>query len=229
MQQLLITGFLLLITTIGFAESNIDPFENVNRSVYKFNQALDENILEPASKTYQKHIPKSAQKTVSNFFGNLSDVSTLSNQVLQFKPIESVTTLGRILINSTIGLGGLFDVASTINLTSEDEDFGQTMAVWGAESGPYVVLPLLGPSNIRDGAGVAVDTTSPSNLVNQLDFVGSAGANAINVIDKRIQLSPVVDFINKSDDPYATARSSYLQKRKFDIYDGDVPVEEEDF
>ncbi|HBA95502.1 MAG TPA: ABC transporter, partial [Gammaproteobacteria bacterium] len=94
------------------------------------------------------------------FFGNLRDVSTLANQILQFKPVESIETLGRILVNSTIGLGGLFDVASDMGLTTDDEDFGQTMGVWGVEEGPYVVLPLLGPSTVRDGAGLFVDTTS---------------------------------------------------------------------
>ncbi|HAD99867.1 MAG TPA: ABC transporter, partial [Gammaproteobacteria bacterium] len=103
---------------------------------------------------------------------NLRDVSTLANQILQFKPVESIETLGRILVNSTIGLGGLFDVASDMGLTTDDEDFGQTMGVWGVEEGPYVVLPLLGPSTVRDGAGLFVDTTSDANMIDKTEGIG---------------------------------------------------------
>lgn len=229
MQQLMIFALLLSITSLGFATPKIDPFEETNRKVYRFNQTLDKNILKPVTEAYQDNIPKTVQAGVSNFFDNLSDISTLSNQVLQFKPIESVTTFGRILVNSTLGLGGLFDIASAIDLVTEHEDFGQTMAVWGAEEGPYVVLPLLGPSGARDGVGAAVDLTAPSNVTNELGFVGSAGVGAINVVNKRAKFSSVIDFVEQSDDPYIATRSSYLQKRKFDIYDGNLPDEDDDF
>ncbi|MBT4123115.1 MAG: VacJ family lipoprotein, partial [Candidatus Ruthia sp.] len=169
-----------------------------------------------------------AQDGVSNFFGNLRDVTTLANQILQFKPVESVETFGRILVNSTIGLGGLFDVASDMDLTTEDEDFGQTMAVWGVEEGPYVVIPLLGPSTVRDGVGVYVDVTSPANMVNEMDDVGFVSASTMNIVDKRVELLPVTDMLDQSDDPYIAMRSSYLQKRNFDVHDGSPPVEEDD-
>lgn len=227
MQQFMIL-ILLSIASLSFAQTNIDPFEDMNRSVYQFNQELDNNILKPTAKAYQDNVPKAAQKGVSNFFGNLGDISTFTNQVLQFKPIESVTTLGRVLVNSTIGLAGLLDVASEVNLTTRDEDFGQTMGVWGAESGPYVMLPLLGPSSVRDGAGVAVDLGSPHNVTRDLGFLGSVGANAIHVIDRRAKLSFTIDLVNQTDDPYVAIRSSYLQKRKFDTYDGNL-LDEYDF
>ncbi len=229
MKKLLISLLLSILSVSAIAEENVDPFEDVNRSIYEFNDTIDDNLLEPVSRAYKDHVPEVAQDGVSNFFGNLRDVTTLANQILQFKPVESAETFGRILVNSTIGLGGLFDVASDMNLTTENEDFGQTMAVWGVEEGPYVVIPLLGPSTVRDGAGVYVDLTSPANMVNEMDDIGFVSASAMNIIDKRVELLPVTDMLDQSDDPYIAMRSSYLQKRTFDVFDGDLPVEEDEF
>ena len=132
MKQLLISFLLFLITnTSTIAEENVDPFEDINRVVYAFNEAVDDNLFEPVSIRYRDHIPGPIQGGISNFFNNLRDVSTLANQILQFKPEESLTTFGRIIVNSTVGFLGLFDVASKVGLTTDNEDFGQTMAVWG--------------------------------------------------------------------------------------------------
>ncbi len=230
MKKILVGFLLLMLGSFTVAEEvDPDPFENANRAIYDFNETIDENVLEPVSRAYKDHVPEIAQSGVSNFFGNLRDVTTLANQILQFKPIESVETFGRILVNSTIGLGGLLDVASEMSLTTEDEDFGQTMAVWGVEEGPYIMLPFLGPSTVRDSVGTYVDLTSDANLVKDMDDVGFLSANTINIIDKRVELLPVTDLLDKSDDPYISMRSSYLQKREFDIYDGNPPVEEDDF
>ena len=217
---------LLLAFNLSVNAEEIDPFEETNRAIYEFNESLDSNVLEPVSRAYKNNIPETAQKGIGNFLDNLGDVSTLANQILQFKPIESAETLARILVNTTIGLGGLFDVASDMGLVTEDEDFGQTMAVWGVEQGPYVVLPLLGPSTVRDGIGTYVDLTSPANMV---DEIGEVGVSVINVVDKRVDLLPITDILDQSDDPYITMRSSYLQKRNNDIYDGNVPVTDDDF
>ena len=217
---------LLLAFNLSVNAEEVDPFEETNRSIYEFNESLDSNVLEPVSRAYKNNMPESAQKGIGNFLDNLGDVSTLANQILQFKPIESAETLARILVNTTIGLGGLFDVASDMGLITEDEDFGQTMAVWGVEQGPYVVLPLLGPSTVRDGIGTYVDLTSPANMV---DEIGEVGVSVINVVDKRVDLLPITDILDQSDDPYITMRSSYLQKRNNDIYDGNVPVTDDDF
>ena len=229
MKRLLIS-FLLFFTlnSIVIAESE-DPFEDVNRATHEFNEVFDSNIFEPISRAYLNYIPDFAQQRVSDFFDNLRDISTLGNQILQFKPAESATTLGRVLVNSTVGLGGLFDVASDISLTTENEDFGQTMAVWGVDQGPYVTLPFLGPSTIRDSVGIYVDTSSPTNLINEMDDIGFVSASMMNAIDQRVELLPVTDIFNQSDDSYIAMRSSYLQKRKFDIFDGNVPVEEDEF
>jgi len=230
MKQLLLSFLLFFMAnTLVFAEEDVDPFEDINRTVYGFNETVDDNLLEPVSRAYKDHVPEVAQDGVSNFFGNLRDVSTLANQILQFKPVESIETLGRILVNSTIGLGGLFDVASDMGLTTDDEDFGQTMGVWGVEEGPYVVLPLLGPSTVRDGAGLFVDTTSDANMIDKTEGIGFISSSAINIIDKRVELLPVTDMLDLSDDPYTMMRSSYLQKRKFDVFDGNLPVEEDEF
>ena len=217
---------LLLAFNLSVNAEEVDPFEETNRSIYEFNESLDSNVLEPVSRAYKNNMPEAAQKGIGNFLDNLGDVSTLANQILQFKPIESAETLARILVNTTIGLGGLFDVASDMGLVTEDEDFGQTMAVWGVEQGPYVVLPLLGPSTVRDGIGTYVDLTSPANMVGEIDEVG---VSIINVVDKRVDLLPITDILDQSDDPYITMRSSYLQKRNNDIYDGNVPVTDDDF
>ena len=216
----------ILAFNLSVNAEEIDPFEETNRAIYEFNESLDSNVLEPVSRAYKNNMPEAAQKGIGNFLDNLGDVSTLANQILQFKPIESAETLARILVNTTIGLGGLFDVASDMGLITEDEDFGQTMAVWGVEQGPYVVLPLFGPSTVRDGIGTYVDLTSPANLV---DEIGEVGVSVINVVDKRVDLLPITDILDQSDDPYITMRSSYLQKRNNDIYDGNVPVTDDDF
>ena len=227
MKQFLISVLLFFTLNVTAAE-NIDPLEDVNRVTHEFNEVFDDNIFEPISRAYKNYIPDFVQERVSNFFDNLRDVSTLGNQILQFKPIESITTLGRILVNSTVGLGGLFDVASNIDLTTENEDFGQTMAVWGMETGPYVTLPFLGPSTLRDSIGIFVDTNSPTKLINEMDDIGFVSASAMNAIDQRVELLPIMDLLDHSDDLYIAMRSSYLQKRKYDVFDGDLPIEEDD-
>ena len=228
MKKLLISLLLLAFSTVTIAEE-VDPFEETNRVVYEFNETIDDNLLEPVSRAYKDHMPDFLQNRVRHFFGNLRDVSTLANQILQFKIEQGAITLSRVLVNSTIGLYGLFDVATDMSLTTENEDFGQTLAVWGVDSGPFIMLPLMGPSTLRDGAGMYVDMTSDANLVNELDDVGALSASAMNIIDKRVELLPITDLLDQSDDPYITMRSSYLQKRKFDIFDGNLPVEKDEF
>jgi len=227
MKKILISFLLLISSTFAVAE--VDPFEETNRAVYEFNEVIDDNLLEPVSRAYKDNMPEFVKNRVSDFFGNLRDVSTLANQILQFKIEQSVATLGRIVINSTVGLAGLFDVAEDINITTDNEDFGQTLAVWGVDNGPYIMLPLLGPSTIRDGMGLYVDVTSDANLINDMDDIDFISANVMNIIDKRVELLPATDLLDQSDDPYITMRSAYLQKRNHDIYDGNVPVSDDDF
>jgi phospholipid-binding lipoprotein MlaA len=229
MKQLLISFLLFfMINSVAVAEDDFDPLENINRTVYEFNEVIDDNLFEPVSRAYKDRMPVFVQDHISNFFGNLRDVSTLANQILQFKPEESFTTLGRIIVNSTVGFVGLFDIASEIELTTDNEDFGQTMAVWGVGGGPYIMLPLLGPSTFRDSLGLFVDLNSDANLISKSEGFGFVSAEVLNLIDKRVELLPATDILDQSDDPYITMRSSYLQKRQFDIFDGNPPVEEDD-
>jgi len=229
MKKILIIFLLFfMINTVAVAEDDYDPLENINRAVYEFNEVIDDNLFEPISRAYKDHLPVFVQDRISDFFGNLRDVSTLANQILQFKPEESFTTLGRIIVNSTVGLVGLFDIASEMELTTDNEDFGQTMAVWGVDSGPFTMLPLLGPSTFRDSVGLFIDLNSDANLISRSEGIGFVSAEALNLIDKRVELLPITDILDQSDDPYITMRSSYLQKRQFDIFDGDPPVDEDD-
>jgi len=229
MKQFLISFLLFfMINAVAVAEDDFDPLENMNRAVYGFNEVIDDNLFEPVSRAYKDRLPVFVQDRISDFFGNLRDVSTLANQILQFKPEESVTTLGRIVINSTAGLVGLFDIASELELTTDNEDFGQTMAVWGVGGGPYIMLPLLGPSTFRDSVGLFVDLNSDANLISKSEGIGFVSAEVLNLIDKRVELLPATDILDQSDDPYIMMRSSYLQKRQFDIFDGNPPVEEDD-
>ena len=199
---------------------NIDPLEELNRPIFEFNQTLDRNLIEPIAISYRDNTPKSIKEGISNFFSNLGEVSTLANQILQFKVDDSFITFSRFLINTTIGLAGIFDPASEIGLIKKDEDFGQTLGIWGVPEGPYFVIPILGPSTLRDTAGLYVDMTSDVNFINNLDTNGEIAATSIKAVDKRVELLPATELINRSFDPYTTMRSSYLQKRRNDVNDG---------
>jgi len=199
---------------------DIDPLEEINRPIFDFNQTLDQNFIEPIAVSYRDNTPESVKKGVSNFFSNLGEVSTLANQILQFKVQDSFSTLSRFLLNTTIGLAGIFDPASELGLTKKNEDFGQTLGFWGVPEGPYFVIPILGPSTLRDSAGLYVDMTSDVNLINNLDTNAEIAAISMKMVDKRVELLPATDLVNRSFDPYTTMRSSYLQKRRKDVNDG---------
>jgi phospholipid-binding lipoprotein MlaA len=227
----LLMSLLWLTFSATIMAKDVDPFEGSNRAVFEFNQTLDENLFEPVAKTYKESMPETAQNRVSDFSSNLDDISTLGNEILQFELFDSVSTFGRILVNSTIGLAGLFDVASDIGLEKTDEDFGQTMAMWGVPSGPYVVLPILGPSTMRDSAGTYADITENVNVNKDLN-VNATEETALlltRAVDIRVKLLSATDLLKNSDDVYIATRSSYLQKRQFNIFDGNPPIEDDDF
>ena len=208
------------IGPINLYLENVDPLEELNRPIFEFNQTLDQNLIEPIAISYRENTPESIKKGISNFFSNLGDVSTLANEILQLKAEDSLITLGRLLINTTIGLSGIFDPASEFGLNKKDEDFGQTLGIWGVPEGPYLVIPILGPSTLRDTAGLYVDMTSDVNLINNLDTNEEIEATSMKIVDKRVEFLPATDLINRSFDPYTTMRSSYLQKRRNDVNDG---------
>jgi len=223
-----ITQFFLILllftgssnATIDLYHDDIDSLEEINRPIFEFNQTLDQNLIKPIAISYRDNTPEAIKKGISNFFSNLGDVSTLANQILQFKAEDSLITFGRLLINTTIGLAGIFDPASELGLIKKDEDFGQTLGVWGVPEGPYFIIPILGPSTLRDTAGLYVDMTSDVNLINNLDTNSEIAATSIKVVDKRVELLPATELINNSFDPYITMKSSYLQKRRNDVNDG---------
>lgn len=192
-------------------------WERANRGIFRVNTGLDRVIVKPLARGYQKVTPQIVDEGVTNFFGNLSDVKTSVNSLLQFKPRAAVTSVGRVVVNSTLGLGGVFDVASKMKLKKYNEDFGQTLAKWGVPSGPYVMLPLLGPSTLRDAVGTVAD-----GLVDPLNYSNyPAQLTAVKVIDKRADLlSSEKALHDLSDDQYSVLRDLWLQRRAYELRDG---------
>lgn len=203
-----------------------DPFESYNRAVYEFNQDFDRAIAKPVAQTYKDVLPDWMDKGITNFFSNLNDVIVLANDLLQFKLKQAASDTARIAFNTTAGLFGFIDVASHMDLPRHKEDFGQTLGYWGVPSGPYFVLPFLGPSTIRDTAGLGVDYTYIDPVVNHVDHLRIRnGLFLVNFIDTR------ADFLNASRllkgaalDPYVYTREAYLQRRRYYVYDGDPPM-----
>jgi phospholipid-binding lipoprotein MlaA len=191
-----------------------DPWESFNRQVYGFNEGLDEAVVKPVAIAYQDVTPALLRTGVSNFFGNLSDIWSLVNNVLQLKPKESVETLARVGVNTTIGLAGVLDVATELKLQKHSEDFGQTLGRWGVPTGPYLVLPLLGPSTLRDTAALPVNWRG--NLVGGVDDSALRNSmTALRVIDLRAGLLRTSRMIDSAAlDKYSFTRDAYLQRRR---------------
>ncbi len=194
-----------------------DPFIGVNRLIFGFNEYLDNLLLRPLAVGYFNHVPRPVQVGVTNFFGNIDDVNTLANNLLQGKIPEAISDCGRILINSTVGIGGLIDVASELGLEKRQEDFGQTLAVWGVESGPYIILPVFGASSTRDALGLFVD--SLLNPIYQIeDDAVRASAFGAERLEWRTGLLPAESLI--TGDRYLFLREAHFQQREFEIEDG---------
>jgi phospholipid-binding lipoprotein MlaA len=201
-----------------------DPWEPMNRRIYNFNAVFDEYVFLPVVRAYEFVLPKFAQTGVSNFFNNLTEINNLMNSLLQFKIVKVFNTIGRIACNTTVGLGGLIDVATHEGVKRENEDFGQTLGFYGLGFGPYLVLPILGPSGLRDTAGLAVDTVVYSLMVNQLidaldtddtnEAILSYSLTALLAIDKRHNQS-FRYFMTGSPFEYTLIRKLYLVSRQF--------------
>lgn len=209
------------------AEANIDPFENVNRAIYWFNGALDKVIIRPIAKGYKNTIPQPIRTGISNFFVNLLEPTTTVNALLQGKPKEASQSLGRFLVNSTVGVVGIFDVARSLDIPKYEEDFGQTFAVWGAGPGPYIMLPFLGPSNLRDFTGT-VTRHALTDVTGDLDADAAAATTAVGLLDTRSKLLGLDETLNLQIDPYAFIRESYSQARLKAIHDGQLLEAEKD-
>tara|TARA_X000000368_G_scaffold269286_1_gene213355 strand:- start:2907 stop:3605 length:699 start_codon:yes stop_codon:yes gene_type:complete len=215
MKKILISSLLLLTVSINSDEVN-DPFEEFNRKTFEFNENLDEKILKPVARFYSNFPPK-VKNGVTNFFNNLEDIETSVNQVLQGKPKKSLNDLTRFFINSTIGLAGFIDVASKIGLERHEEDFGQTLAVWGVGAGPYIMLPGLGPSTLRDTLSRPVSSFS-SITFHMTDTDVNIALKTIDAIETRERLLDVESLL--SGDKYSFVKDAYIQSIAYEVKDG---------
>jgi phospholipid-binding lipoprotein MlaA len=213
---------------------NPDPFEKFNRGVFAFNDGVDQMVIKPIAKTYKTIVPSPIDNGVTNFFSNIDDIVVVVNDLFQLKFKQAASDTGRLLVNSTVGLLGFIDVATDIGLPKHDEDFGQTLGYWGVNSGPYLVLPILGPSSARDAVGVGTDllfdptfyyAASPTTEAGQAILAGGA----VRGVDKRADLLGLEKLLQTAAlDKYAYFRDAYLARREYLVYDGDPPQTDED-
>ncbi|PMS34699.1 phospholipid-binding lipoprotein MlaA [Trinickia symbiotica] len=201
-----------------------DPLESLNRGVFKFNDTVDTYALKPVAKGYQRVVPDPVRKSVTNFFSNVGDVYIAANELLQLKIADGVGDIMRVTINTIFGVGGLFDVATLAKLPKHSSDFGITLGHYGVPSGPYLVLPLLGPSTVRDAAGLVVDYYG-----NPLSYVQPSSVSwalyGVNLINTRANLLGTTDVLQAAAiDKYSFIRGAYLQRRRFLISGGDGAV-----
>lgn len=213
-----------------------DPWEKSNRRVFAFNKRLDRWVVKPVTTVYRTAVPKPARTAVSNAYGNYGEPANFLNSVLQGKISQAFRTLDRFILNTSLGIGGIMDVATDLGRPKEPEDFGQTLARWGVKSGPYMVLPLFGPSTLRDGIMTPVDF-----FVDPADFarnawlspgwgvrIGVAGGRIINFRNTLIETG-ADQLLADSLDDYALARSAYLQRRRLLLLDGNLPADADPF
>jgi phospholipid-binding lipoprotein MlaA len=224
---MLLLGALLVMALQGCATVKSadarDPWESMNRSVYNFNDAVDAIAVKPVARVYDKVVPKFVQTGVHNFFGNLGDVWSMANSALQLKGQHAAESFMRVSVNTFFGLGGVLDIATEMRLDRHKEDFGQTLGFWGVKPGPYVVLPIFGPSTLRDTVAFPVDYKGdPIRQIN--DDATRYGLVTLRVTDVRVGLLQAVDTLKEASlDPYTFVRDAYLQKRQNDVYDGNPP------
>lgn len=202
-----------------------DPWEAFNRKVFAFNEAVDEAVLKPVAQAYRAAVPALVRQGVSNFFGNIGDVWSSANQFLQGKVQHGLEMGMRVAANTVFGIGGLLDPATEAGLVKRPEDFGQTLAVWGVGNGPYLVLPLLGPSTLRDTAVLPLDRYATS----QTRWIGDTGEYwlvSLQVVQLRTELLEATQLVDQASlDKYSFIRDAWLARRLDQIYDGSPPLE----
>jgi phospholipid-binding lipoprotein MlaA len=213
----------------GCAHQNTrDPLEPLNRGIYTFNDAVDRAVLKPVAQGYRAVLPQFVRTGVSNFFSNLNDITVFLNNLLQLKIPQAASDTGRFLINTTIGVLGLFDVATQLGLEKHNEDFGQTLGYWGVGSGPFLMLPFLGPSSFRDGFGRFVDTFT--DVVMNIDHIRTRnqfwGTRIVSDREHLLDSEKVLD--TAAIDRYAFIRDAFLQRRRSLVHDGNPPPDPED-
>lgn len=200
--------------------SDSDPFENWNRKVFSFNDGVDRWVLRPVASAYRTVTPEIVDKGVTNFFSNLGEVSNFANSLLQGKGESAVVAFGRFTFNTVFGLGGFFDVATSFDLPERNEDFGQTLGVWGVNSGPYLVLPFLGPSTPRHTTGRLTDGFVLPSAWDEVSTPETYYLRGLQVVDLRAGLIPVESMM--SGDRYRFMRNAFLQRREFLVNDGKI-------
>lgn len=197
-----------------------DRFERFNRGVYSFNSTLDKAVARPVAEAYVNTTPAPVRAGVGNFFNNLGYTKVMLNDLLQGKVRQFFSDTSRLVVNTTLGIGGLFDPAAQLGLPAHDEDFGQTLGKWGVPSGPFLMLPVLGPSTVRDATGLIADHFSEPNAYLADNWRESVGLTVGSLLDSRASLLGTDEMLSKSYDQYAFLRNAYLQRRAFQVSDG---------
>ncbi|MEO7940553.1 MAG: VacJ family lipoprotein [Burkholderiaceae bacterium] len=225
--RLLLSGGLVVLAFSGCASvpnpDARDPFESFNRGVYSFNEGLDKAVLKPVATVYKNVTPPLVRTGVGNFLGNLEDAWSFVNSVLQGKLRAAVDNFFRVGVNTTFGLFGVLDVAGEMQIDRHAEDFGQTLGAWGVGPGPYLVLPLFGPSSVRDAAALPVDWSG--DIVSHVNDIAVRNSlRVLNVVDTRASLLGVSESLSEvAFDKYSFSRDAFLQRRRNAVYDGDPP------
>jgi phospholipid-binding lipoprotein MlaA len=205
-----------------------DPWEPLNRKTYALNDALDRHVMRPAAEAYVKVTPAYVRARVNDFFGNIGDIATGLNDFLQGKAREGINDFGRIVVNTTFGVAGLWDVASRLGVEKRDEDFGQTLGVWGVPPGPYFVIPFLGPSTARDAPARAADPSWYYSRYIEDDRV-YWGLWTLDAVRTRANLLKASNILEQAAlDPYIFTRDAWLQRRRNQVYDGKPPLEDDE-
>ncbi len=221
---LLLLGALALTgCASGPAANPRDPLEPLNRSVFPFNDTVDRAVLKPVATAYRDVLPSPVRTGITNFFSNLQDAWSAVNSALQLKGEAAGNSLVRFGVNTVFGLGGVLDIASEMRIERHTEDFGQTLGHWGVGAGPYLVLPLLGPSTVRDTAAMPVD--SQGNLVSEIGDVATRNSvTALSLLNRRARLLGATDLLDQvALDPYTFSRDAFLDRRQNSVYDGNPP------
>ena len=213
-----------------------DQWQGLNRKIYQFNDAVDRTTLKPVAKGYEKITPRWMRTGIRNFFKNLETPWNMVNSALQGKPADVAQDACRLVLNSLVGLGGFIDVAGKLELGAHDEDFGQTLAVWGVPSGPYLMLPVFGPSTVRDGLGRVPDYFSNPTRYADIPWETETGLTLLSAVQSRQALFEAEQALSGAYDRYGVMRDAWLQRREYMIYDGNPPapdveddVDEEEF
>ena len=201
-----------------------DPLESYNRAMFSFNETMDKAILKPVAKGYNWIMPDLLSTAVTNFFNNLDDIVVFANSLLQLKFQKAGETSARLVLNTTFGLFGLLDLGPRMDLPKQNEDFGQTLAFWGVDSGPYFVLPFLGPSTVRDGLSVPVDWILFDPVFQDKELKVTLSLLVVRYTDKRAGLLSATNIIDETaPDKYAFIRDAFMQRRQYLIHDGNPP------